>query len=274
MQNDNLARVDDFFSGLENFKRQLDEIKPTIGRGDFYDVMRDFRYYLMEHDTDEFAEMIRHSKYYDEFCTYFREKNYFYMRSVESLETLHILSKGIQPQQGIDGLIDIDYILERYKRKKHELSLMDFSNAKKAIIVGSGPFPDTMLYLSENTDLEHIVGLDNNYEAVIYSNLLIESLGNKRMHCEHIDGREYDYSDADIVFIPGFANPKDGILEQIAKSAPDHVQIIIDNVTGILHLLFDVVTDAKHMRIEHKDDVSSTSPYYRTVFSKYGLYNY
>ena len=73
--------------------------------------------------------------------------------------------------------------------------------------------------MEENTNIENIIGLDNNQEALYITGKMISALGLNRITLEAMDGKNYDYKDTDIVYIAGFVPPKHKILDQIVKTS-------------------------------------------------------
>jgi len=62
--------------------------------------------------------------------------------------------------------------------------------------------PETLLFIHQNTPIKQIIGLDNSYDAILIARKIICSLHMKTINVRYGDGRFYDYTDADIVYIP------------------------------------------------------------------------
>jgi hypothetical protein len=254
---------------LEDFKNRLQNCDYTHKKEDFLSIMQKFRKYIAKIDDTELCSNFYHSRYYEEYKTFFRNQNDYYMRALEAMEAVSIIRNSI----GKDSLSDSickEYMKERYLRKSREINSLDFQNAKNMVIVGCGPFPDTMLFINENTDIKNIIGLDNNQEAIYIAGEMIHALGMERIRLEHIDGLEYDYSDADIVYIEGFVPPKTEILRRISKTnEKDDLQILVDSPTHLMFLLYETVTPSVlPARLKITNIISSTSPYCRQEMLK------
>jgi hypothetical protein len=97
-------------------------------------------------------------------------------------------------------------------------TLLDFRGCKNVVMVGSGAFPATLLWLSHNFPTLHYVGLDIDPGCVTMATELVTALGIDNVHFEPIDGRQYNYGSADFVYVANYVVPKRAVLEQIARS--------------------------------------------------------
>ena len=97
-------------------------------------------------------------------------------------------------------------------------TLLDFRGCKNVVMVGSGAFPATLLWLSGNFPTLHYVGLDIDPGCVTMATELVTALGINNVHFELIDGRQYNYGGADFVYVANYVVPKRAVLEQIARS--------------------------------------------------------
>jgi hypothetical protein len=97
-------------------------------------------------------------------------------------------------------------------------TLLDFRDCKNVVMVGSGSFPITLLWLRENFPMLRCVGLDIDPDCVNMATELVTALGVNNIHFETIDGRDYDYSGADFVYVANYVVPKRAVLEQIARN--------------------------------------------------------
>ena len=97
-------------------------------------------------------------------------------------------------------------------------TLLDFRGCKNVVMVGSGAFPATLLWLSDNFPTLHYVGLDIDPGCVTMATELVTALGIGNVRFEPIDGRQYNYGSTDFVYVANYVVPKRAVLEQIARS--------------------------------------------------------
>lgn len=224
---------------LEFFKNQIKSIDYIHDKKEFFDIMKDFRKYIAQIKDEELCDMFYHSKYYNDYKKFFRDKNYFYMRSVECIEALSIMTKWIHWNNSFVELIDRDYIKARYEQKVNEMKSLDFSNAKTMLFVWCWPMPETMLFAYENTNIKNIIWIDNSNEAVYIAWEMIRSLWLRNISLIHIDWRDYDYSNVDIVYIPWFVFPKNDILDRIVETWKQDIQILVYSPSYLQKMIFD-----------------------------------
>jgi hypothetical protein len=122
-------------------------------------------------------------------------------------------------------------------------ALLDFGDCKKVVMVGSGAFPATLLWLSANFPTPRYVGLDIDPNCVKMATELVAALGIDNIHFETIDGRQYDYGSVDFVFVGNYVVPKRGVLEQIARSTSVRQVVIREPTRGGELLAETVVSD-------------------------------
>ena len=238
-------KVETVFEQLDGFKNRIEKFPYGYKKREFFKIMEEFHVFLASFEDEELCEMVLHSEKYEEYKKFFRGKNDYFMRAVETVEALDIISKKVGVELSLLDFISAKFLKEVFLNKGKELQSLEMKGAKKMVFVGSGPLPDTCLYVYENTDIPTLIGLDYNEEAIYISSQFIENLGfNDRIHLECMDGCKYNYADADIVYIAGFVPLKHEILDQIAKTStnPD-VQILVDSTSGMSKLLFEDINE-------------------------------
>jgi hypothetical protein len=119
-------------------------------------------------------------------------------------------------------------------------TLLDFRGCKNVVMVGSGAFPATLLWLRDNFPTLHYVGLDIDPGCVTMATELVTALGIDNVHFEPIDGRQYNYGSADFVYVANYVVPKRAVLEQIARSTSVR-QVVVREPTRGGELLAEAV---------------------------------
>jgi len=116
---------------------------------------------------------------------------------------------------------------DAYNRLDEVFDHVDFDNCHRAVMVGCGGRPFTMFRIHDQTAVPEIIGLDIVPEAVETANRLAAKLGYAGMRAELCDGCDYDYGEAQVVYIASMVSPKAAVVSRIADTAPDNVQIVL-----------------------------------------------
>lgn len=114
-----------------------------------------------------------------------------------------------------------------YDRVADMFAHVDFSSCRHFVLVGAGELPMTALHVHDRTGVAHIKCLDTRPEAVRSVEALAAWLASDRLSSLRFDGAQYDYSDADVIFVANMVRPKQVVLARILDTAPDHVRIIL-----------------------------------------------
>ncbi len=128
--------------------------------------------------------------------------------------------------------------------------MIDWQGKKQIVMVGGGALPETILYLYDHTDIQNIIGLDNNQEAIYMAGEMIRSINNtSRIRLLHQNGSNYDYRDADIIYIANFVTPKMKVLDRIAETAKNGVQILVRTPVSFSKMFYESALDGLNPRL-------------------------
>ena len=134
-----------------------------------------------------------------------------------------------------------DYRLnKRFQRLlKRETSLLSGSHPKRALFIGSGPFPISAIWLHQMLGIP-VNGLDVSLDAVQRSRELIDKLelGNS-IRIIHEPSQSYDVSGYDVILVALLAKPKGAILENICNSAKRDCSIICRTSFGLRSVIYE-----------------------------------
>jgi hypothetical protein len=119
-------------------------------------------------------------------------------------------------------------------------TLLDFRSCENIVMVGSGAFPATLLWLRENFPTLRYVGLDIDPGCVRMAAELVAALGIDNVDFELIDGRQYDFDGFDFVYVANHVVPKRAVLEKIACSRSVR-QVVVREPTLTGELLSEAV---------------------------------
>ena len=127
-----------------------------------------------------------------------------------------------------------------YDRVEDLRTLVDFRDCQSAVVVGCGAFPATLLWLRDNFPAIRYVGLDIDPGCVKMAAELVIALGFGNVQCTAFDGRNYDYSGIDFVYVANHVVPKRAVLEHIARS-PSVRQVVVREPTPLGELVAEAV---------------------------------
>lgn len=244
---------------LEDFKKDIDNIDYIHNKTHFFDLMKNFRKYIAWLDSEMF-EVFYHSKYFNIYENYFTSTHEYYLRSLESIQSLSVMTKWIHNFASITELLDWDVIKESFNRKAIELESINFENVNNFLFAWCGPFPETMLYVYENTEIENILWLDYNHEAIYMAWEMVNWLSMDNINLKQIDATEFDYKDIDAVSIPLFVNKKSEVINRIIETWKDNIQIIVASPKWFMNLIYKWIWKnlSPRAKITYREDLLST----------------
>lgn len=118
---------------------------------------------------------------------------------------------------------------------------LDEGRIARVVMVGCGPLPATLLWLADRYPHLDCVGLDSNAGALETAERLVRMLGTPRLRLVCIDGADYDYATADLVYLANQTAPKRDVLERIAATIRRPATVITRDPYGNGWLLADQV---------------------------------
>lgn len=253
----NRKKLDELISTLDFYKRKLESMDYIHQQQEFFSLMKEFSKFVASVSDYELCNLFYHSRVYDEYEAFFREQNNYYLRAIEAVEAVAVMTKQLNDYTSISEMIDYDRIKDRYEGKKEIIKLLDLDSVRNLVMVGSGPMPETVLYFCENTNIENIIALDNNQEAIYMAGRMINKLGLNRIRLMHVNGVDYDYKDADAVYIASFVSVKDKILDRIAETGKENVQVVVGRADHLQKMLYNDFSNNLHRLLSITDKVPS-----------------
>jgi hypothetical protein len=140
---------------------------------------------------------------------------------------------------GISSLSDYR-LNNRFQRLlKREISMLRHRTHRRALFIGSGPFPISAVWLHRYLGIA-VDGLDLSVDAVERSRGLIAKLDLKGViNIIHEDSPHYDVSAYDVIIIALLAKPKKLILDNIHASAKPDCEVICRTSSGLRSVLYE-----------------------------------
>lgn len=250
-----ISNFNNLVKKLNNYRNKLNKIDYIRDKKLFFELMRDFRRYIPSVKNKKICNMLIHSEYFSDFQKFFSERNLYYLRALESIQAISIITRSISLKESFIDLIDIELIKESYEMKLEEIKSIDFLNAKTLVAVWTWSMPETLLYFYENTSLENIIWLDNNHEAIYIAWEMINWLHLDKIKLYRTNFSEYDYKDVDIVYIPLFIIDKNKILDRIIETWKKDIQIIVNVWKWLWMLVYeDLININPRLKIVYRKD--------------------
>ena len=110
-------------------------------------------------------------------------------------------------------------------------------------MVGCGPLPATLLWLSDHHPDASYIGLDIDDDSVRAASNLFGRLGRRNVTFQLLDGKDYNYQDVDFVYVANHVSPKKNVLEKISATAGFGMQIVVREPTRTGRLFSEAVMD-------------------------------
>lgn len=207
-------------------KRQLLERCGNSESDEFLDEMIDLLRFVCSYENKSAYAAFEQTPEFASFQSFFHACLLRFAISLEEMSFRELVEQRSAPVREFGKLL-IERAIPSYERMANTLRLANHSRCNKYVMVGIGRVPFSLFYLHDFTGIPEMIGIDNAPEAIERCQQVLElyNLSRIRVQCE--DGRYYNYSDADIVYVACFARPKKEVLDQIARTAKRDCQIIV-----------------------------------------------
>ena len=87
-----MQQIETIIERLENYKQQISQVDYIHEKRVFLKLMSEFRQYIASID-DKFYDIFHHSKYFEGYKTFFTEVHEYYLRSLESMQALSVMTQ-------------------------------------------------------------------------------------------------------------------------------------------------------------------------------------
>lgn len=122
---------------------------------------------------------------------------------------------------------------------KRELSMLKGTAPRRALFIGSGPFPISAIWMHRQLKIP-VDGLDVSGDAIERSQRLIDSLHlSDAIKLIHQRSADYDVSEYDVIIIALLAKPKARILENIHRTAKPDCDIVCRTSFGLRSVVYE-----------------------------------
>jgi len=117
------------------------------------------------------------------------------------------------------------YIAIQDKIIVEEFSSIPIKDGSNVLIIGCGSIPNTVVSLAR-IKRWNIVSIDKDKDAVSSANKVIEKYNLKNVQIRHVDGRDVNFEDFDLIVVALGTEPKKEILEKISKDTKKGAYIV------------------------------------------------
>jgi hypothetical protein len=114
-----------------------------------------------------------------------------------------------------------------YRRVEGMFDQVDTASCRRFVMVGCGQLPVTAIQALERCPNATVVALDPDARAIDAVGRLREIFGWDRLHPVRVDGSDFDFADADIVYVANMVAPKHRVIARILESAPARARLIV-----------------------------------------------
>jgi hypothetical protein len=221
---------------LEDVERSFNEAERNLGRGtfpEFIDAMIRGREQLKRTPFSDHAALALAGV----FATRWRRLN-------ETFESVFEWSRGIDlllPTRGQGAWLDTS--APNFLGVKADLQALQRTGghaAQELVVAGAGAFPQTLLYLHENTPIHRLVGIDRDPERAYLAKRLIRQCGvEQRIQLVVNDAAFFKYGSADVVIIASLVIGKHEVLGQVAATARPGTLVFLRVPFGWGHLFYE-----------------------------------
>lgn len=116
---------------------------------------------------------------------------------------------------------------------------LDFNN-KKFLMVGSGPFPETVCFVSNHYNVSEIFGVDSNLEAIKNAEKILQIMSsNNKIKLIHSLAQNFNFTNIDVLFIANGLRNKCSVLDQVYKTSPKDINVIVRNPINLASLFYE-----------------------------------
>ena len=231
------AKLTELLNNLERFREDLEKCSHESYTETLFSLMRTLVSYLGNINDPLILDLFTNSDYFRDYRSFFISLQSSYYHAIELAEALSLEKKLHSDGQSILKIFDQEFSRNAYLRITDTLDFIDFSQCGTFIMIGCGPLPTTLFCIHENTDVQAIIGVDNNQEAIDSAKKLIEYQEFPRIQVRKMDGIDFNYQKADVIYVANLVSPKKKILNQILETAKKDVQVILRDPYGMGMLL-------------------------------------
>lgn len=128
------------------------------------------------------------------------------------------------------------YINAQEKVVLEEFESLPMKDDAKVLFIGCGSIPNTLISLAKMKKW-NLVGIDRDEKAVYNAKKILDMYGFKNVQIKHVDGRDVDLKDFDLIVVALGTEPKKDILERISANSKPGTYVLCRS-TGSFSKIF------------------------------------
>lgn len=151
-----------------------------------------------------------------------------YIVGMETREIRRLLENHVG--QGADHSFEKIAGLEAmraYQRVQDLFTRPDIRACRRFVMVGCGQLPVTAIQALAHCPAATVTALDPEPRAIEATERLGGIFGWERLRPIVADGRDFDYRDADVIYVANMVSPKTAVLARVLATAPERINLIV-----------------------------------------------
>lgn len=175
---------------------------------------------------------LEESGYVAEHFEFFARCQRRYLTAQEMVESAALLARPRPAGTRLARVLDSEFGQQTYQRVAEALELASFSDCRRFVMIGCGPFPAAALFVHDHTTTAEIIAVDKDPQAIELAARLAAAFAPERVCVTAGDGTCFDYGSADVVYVANHVTPKARVLRRIAATADKTTQVILRDPFG------------------------------------------
>ena len=167
-----------------------------------------------------------------EFAPGLEAEFYEYAVASEDREVRRIRSMQLSSPVAYRDIMD-DKVRNTYNRVSDIFDWLDFTACERFVMIGCGQLPVSALHVHDRTRVGEVICVDVRPDAVADVEFLAGKLGMDNLGALVCDGKDFDYRDAQIVYVANMVKGKTAVVARILETAPDGVRIVVRSPAGL-----------------------------------------
>jgi hypothetical protein len=181
--------------------------------------------------SEDWPAMLGQAQLPDDVTRSAREIYSNYVHGMERAGLAHALASPDLKSARFSSICDPE-ARASYDRVSDLFDILTLRPGLRFTMIGCGELPVTAIHVIERAGCE-VVCMDVVPAAITASERLKEAFGWGQLHPLLCDGTDYDYGDADIIYIANMVRPKGAVLRQVAATASPDSKIVLRDPYGL-----------------------------------------
>jgi hypothetical protein len=190
-------------------------------------------------DEREAADFFRTSSSAGEFARKARQVYADYILAMENTALGGILARDIARGTQFSEVADPEARMA-FERVADIFETLTLYPDTRFVMIGCGQLPVTAIHVIERAGCKNVVCMDVVERAVAAAERLKLAFGWAALHPVLCNGADYDFRDADVIYIANMVSPKAAVIEQVARTASRQSRIVVREPYGLGQLWADL----------------------------------